>query len=318
MQRLIIDTDPGVDDALALLMAHAHPDSVVEAVLVVAGNASLDRTLANACTILDHLGASTPVYAGCDLPLLLTHDPAVHVHGEDGLGDVGYPRSSRPVATEHAASALVRMASAAPGELTLVCLGPLTNLAVALALDPALPHKLARLVIMGGAVTGRGNTSRLCAEYNIYADPEAAHVVFARWRAAGRVFDLVDWEATVAHAVPAAVLDGWLALDTPLGRFYRDISAALMRFVERVTGRRTLPAADPLAMAVALEPALVTRSARHAVSVEMHGQHARGMTVVDWLHRGGSAANADIVLGVDHARFHALVERGLRGAPSRT
>jgi purine nucleosidase len=314
MQRLIIDTDPGVDDALALLMAHAHPDAVVEAVLVVAGNAPLGRTVANACTILDHLGAGTPVYAGCDLPLLLlAHDSAVHVHGKDGLGDVGFPPSSRSIASEHAANALVRMASAAPGQLTLVCLGPLTNLAVALALDPALPHKLARLVIMGGAVTGKGNTARLCAEYNVYADPEAAHVVFTRWRAAGRFFDLVDWEATVAHAVPGPVLDGWLALGTPLSRFYGDISARLMRFVERVMGQRSLPAADPLAMAVALEPALVTRSARHAVSVELGGQHARGMTVVDWLHRGDGAANAEIVLAVDSARFHALVERGLRG-----
>jgi purine nucleosidase len=314
MQRLVIDTDPGVDDALALIMAHAHPEAVVEAVLVVAGNAPLGRTVANTCTVLDQLGVATPVYAGCARPLLLVQSDALHVHGDDGLGDVGFPPSARPVATEHAASALVRMASAAPGQLTLVCLGPLTNVAVALALDPALPDKLARLVIMGGAVHGKGNTAHLCAEYNFYADPEAARVVLACWQAAGRVFDLVDWEVTVAHAVPGLVLDSWLALGTPLSRFYGQISAKLMRFIERVTGQRLLPAADPLAMAVALEPGLVTHAARHAVSVEVGGHHTRGMTVVDWRHHGGGEINANIVLGVDTARFHALVEQALRRA----
>jgi purine nucleosidase len=313
MQRLVIDTDPGVDDALALLMAHAHPDAVVEAVLVVAGNVPLGRTVANACTVLDQIGATTPVYAGCDRPLLLVHAEDAPVHGEDGLGDIGFAPSSRALETEHAAAALVRMASAAPGELTLVCLGPLTNVAVALALDPMLPLKLARLVIMGGAVNGKGNTPHLCAEYNIYADPEAAHVVLTRWQAAGRVFDLVDWELTVAHAVPGPVFDGWLTLGTPISRFFGDVSAKLMSFVERWSGLRVFPAADPLAMAVALDPALVTQSARHAVSVELGGRHSRGMTVVDWMQRSGGAANARIILAVDTARFHALIEQGLRG-----
>lgn len=313
MQRLVIDTDPGVDDALALLMAHAHPEAIVEAVLVVAGNAPLGRTVANACTVLDQIGADTPVYAGCDRPLLLTHAEDAPVHGDDGLGDVGFAPSSRTLEAEHAAGALVRMANAAPGELTLVCLGPLTNVAVALALDPMLPLKLARMVIMGGAVNGKGNTPHLCAEYNIYADPEAAHVVFTRWQAAGRVFDLVDWEVTVAHAVSAAVFDGWITLDTPLSRFFGDISAKLMSFVERWSGQRVLPAADPMAMAVALEPGLVTQSARHSVTVELHGRHSRGMTVVDWMQRKGGAPNANIALAVDQARFHALVEQGLRG-----
>lgn len=315
MQRLVIDTDPGVDDALALLMAHAHPEATVEAILAVAGNAPLARTVENTCIILDQLGASTPVYAGCDRPLLLIEgEAAVEVHGADGLGDAGLARSSREVAAEHAASALVRMASESPGELTLVCLGPLTNLALALALDPGLPHELARVVIMGGAVTGKGNTPRLCAEYNIYADPEAAHVVFTRWHEAGRVIDLVDWEVVVAHPVPGDVIDGWLALNTPLSRFFGDISSKLMGFLEQVLGQRTFLAADPLAMAVALAPAIVTRSAQHAVSVEMHGHHARGMTVVDWMHRAGREPNARIVQAVDTAGFHALIERGLRGA----
>ena len=313
MQRLVIDTDPGVDDALALLMAYAHPEARVEAVLVVAGNALLGRTVANACTVLDQIGADTPVYAGCDRPLLLTRAEDAPVHGDDGLGDIGFPPSLRTLEPEHAAPALVRMASAAPGELTLVCLGPLTNLAVALALDPMLPLKLDRLVIMGGAVNGKGNTPHFCAEYNIFADPEAAHVVFSRWQAAGRVFDLVDWELTVAHAVPGPVFDGWIDMNTPLSRFFGDVSAKLMSFVERWSGQRVFPAADPLAMAVALDPALVTRSARHVVTVELGGRHSRGMTVVDWAQRSGGAANASIALAVDTDRFHALVEQGLRG-----
>ncbi len=155
--QLLIDTDPGVDDALAILMAHAHAD--VLGLSVAAGNVGLTHTMRNARTLVDLVGASTPVFAGCPSPLVrLPEEDAAFVHGRDGLGDVGFPEPTAPVTDEHAALALLRLTRERPGEVTLVALAPLTNLALALKLDPTLPQRVKRLVVMGGAVTGHGNT----------------------------------------------------------------------------------------------------------------------------------------------------------------
>ena len=171
--RLLIDTDPGVDDALAILMAHAHAD--VAGLSVAAGNVGLGHTVRNARTLVDLVGASTPVFAGCPSPLVrMPEEDAAFVHGSDGFGDVGFPEPVASVEAEAAALAILRLTREHPGQLTLVALAPLTNLALALRLDPSLPQRVARLVVMGGAVTGLGNTGKVPAEFNIGFDPEAA------------------------------------------------------------------------------------------------------------------------------------------------
>src|SRR5579859_7973739 len=189
--QLLIDTDPGVDDALAILMAHAHAD--VLGLSVAAGNVGLAHTTRNARTLVDLVKASTPVFAGCPTPLVrLSEEDAAFVHGHDGLGDVGFPEPKTVAVDEHAALAILRITHEHPGEITLVALAPLTNLALALRLDPSLPERVKRLIVMGGAVTGHGNTGRVPAEFNVGFDPEAAHVVFESFPD----FDLVDWELT--------------------------------------------------------------------------------------------------------------------------
>jgi purine nucleosidase len=132
MNRLVIDTDPGVDDAHAIMMALAHPEAQIEALTTVAGNVSLEQTTANACIILDVLERDVPIYAGCDRALVANTPDASHFHGQDGLGDSGYPPSTRQVEDEHAVHALIRLANELPGKLTLVALGPLTNLVLEL------------------------------------------------------------------------------------------------------------------------------------------------------------------------------------------
>lgn len=308
MQRLIIDTDPGVDDAQAIMMAHAHPDAVIEALTVVAGNVGLSRTVANACTILDKLACDVPVYVGCDRALVQASRHATNIHGEDGLGDANFPPSPRTVETEHAAAALVRMAHEQPGVYTLVALGPLTNIALALRLDPQLPAKFNRLVIMGGAVRSMGNATNLSAEFNIFSDPEAAHIVFAEWPH----FELVDWEVTMAHAIPHARLQRWLEMTTPRAHFFRTITRNLLHHVKATSGAAHLYAADPLAMAVVLEPDIVRHAAEHYAAVELMGHHTRGQTLVDWRNRSGGRKNARIVLKVDEERFYDLLEAALR------
>jgi purine nucleosidase len=201
----------------------------------------------------------------------------------------------------------VRLARERPGELTLVALAPLTNLALALRLDPTLPSRVARLVVMGGAVTCRGNMPhRPAAEFNIGFDPEAAHVVFSSWP----MFDLVDWEACLRHTLDFEKFEAMLANGDARARFYDAISRKTRAF-NRKNGRPGVVAADALAMAVALDADLVAKAETRHVAVNLADGLARGATLVDWDRRSGAEPNARIVMSVDHGRFEALVAKAL-------
>ncbi len=306
--RLVIDTDPGVDDALAIMMAQAHPGCTIEALTIVGGNVGLDHTVRNACFLKDALRADFPIYPGCGLALCWQPENAAFVHGEDGFGDVLEGQPEAKPETEHAVNAIVRQARENPGELTLVTIGPLTNVALALRLEPDLPNLYQRLVVMGGAVTGKGNVSNVSAEFNIYTDPEAAHMVFSEWPS----FELADWEATMAHQFEFAALDGWLASNTPVAELYRNISGQVRKFVtESEPVNPKMRAADALAMAVTLEPENVLESAQRHVAIELAPGMTRGMTVVDWSQRLNNKPNAHIVLQFDQRRFEQLIEQTL-------
>ena len=303
--KLLIDTDPGVDDALAILMAHRHAD--VLGLSVAAGNVGLHHTIANALKLVDTIGAATPVFAGCATPLVRAAEDAAFVHGLDGFGDTAYVPSARRAEREHAAQAILRLSHEHAGQLVFVAMAPLTNLALALRLDPGLPQRVARLVIMGGAVTGRGNTSA-SAEFNVGFDPEAAHIVFSAWPR----IELIDWELVTRHGIAFDVVERWLAADNPRAQFFAAISRKTRAWT-RTRGRPKLLVADALAIAVALQPDLVTRAEDHHIAIELDGRLTRGAMVVDWENRSGHAANARIVLAVDQARFEALVASALDG-----
>ncbi len=304
---LLIDTDPGVDDALALLMAFAHPDVDVVALTIAAGNVGLEHTTANALRLLEWIGCDVPVHAGAARPLVRPAEDAAFVHGRNGFGDTGLSRSRDGVAALHAASAICDYAQRHEGRLELVMLGPLTNLALALHLDPALPRRIARLVVMGGAVTGRGNTSRLPVEFNIGFDPEAAHVAFESF---DRI-ELVDWEATLRHGLDLAEFEAWLAEGGKIADAYRSISVATRRFMLERRGDRW-HAADALAMAVALEPEGVVASAGRALRICLDGELTRGATLVDWDRRGGHPEQCRIVLQYEESRWRRLLRTALR------
>ena len=301
---LLIDTDPGVDDALALLMAFADPHHRLLGLTIAAGNVGLRHTVANALKLCEVAGVDVPVFPGCPVPLLHAADDAAYVHGQDGFGDTGYAPAAQSAQDEHAALAIIRLAKENPG-LLLVTLGPLTNLALAVRLDPDLPTRIGRLVVMGGAVTGQGNTS-IPAEFNIAFDPEAADVVF---RAFPR-FELVDWEAVTRHGLRHADVAAWLAAGDERGRFYELISRANRARPADHRGGRWL-SADALAMAAALAPGGVGRAEHRFLAVELEGRHSRGATLVDWQGRTGRAANAHIVMDYDQSRFEALVQSAL-------
>jgi inosine-uridine nucleoside N-ribohydrolase len=201
-----------------------------------------ERTTVNACTILDVLERDVPVYAGCGRALIAKDTPnASHVHGQDGLGDSGYPPSKRKVANEHAVCALIRLADASPGELTLVALGPLTNLALATRLDPKLPDKYARLVVMGGAIRGTGIVTP-AAEFNAYCDPEAAAIVFDAWSG----LTLISYKTILDHYLMAEQVETLMAIDSPHAKFFRHISWGRFEFLRQSSGRQPLPDPWPL------------------------------------------------------------------------
>ncbi|MGH8042037.1 MAG: nucleoside hydrolase, partial [Rudaea sp.] len=290
-------------DALAILMAHRHANVV--GLSIAAGNVGLANTTANALKLLEVIGAQTPVFAGCPTPLVRMAADAAFVHGADGFGDIGYAPAARRAEREPAAQAILRMSHEHAGQLVIVAMAPLTNLALALRLDPHLPARVARLVVMGGAVTGRGNTTAT-VEFNIGFDPEAAHIVFSAWPR----IELVDWELTTRHGIAFDTIERWLAADFVQARFFDAISRKTKAW-SQARGRTRMLLADPLAMAVALQPALVVRAEDRHVAIELDGAHTRGTTVVDWENRHGHAPNAHIALEVDQVRFEALAASAL-------
>jgi purine nucleosidase len=304
MKRIIIDTDPGIDDAQAIMMAYMHPDVKIEAITSVAGNVGIEHTTANVLKILDVLEAeSIPVFSGAHSALVETGENASLIHGENGLGDVDIPTSDRKVENEPAALALSRLGKDHPGEYELIAIGPLTNIALALRLDPDLPSRYKRLVIMGGAYLAQGNTANPPAEFNIFADPEAACVVFENWPG----LTMVSWEATVAHGMPIEEFTDFFTYDNPRSKFLEKVTQKTLEFLKLVLDGRMNYAADPLAMAVLMEPEIVLESEEKFVQIERFGRLSRGMTVVDWWGLSKQPANVNIIRKVDSDRFFELM-----------
>lgn len=295
---LLIDTDPGVDDALALMMAfHDHRHEVV-GLTIAAGNVGLSHTVANALKLCEVCGVDVPVYAGAPTPLVYPAPDAANVHGEDGFGDVNYAPATRQAEAEHAAHAILRLSHQYADKLLLVALGPLTNVALALKLDPTLPQRVARCVVMGGAVSAHGNITP-AAEFNIHFDPEAADLVFSAFPR----IDLVDWEATMAHGFLHTDAERWLAADNAWAQFYASISAHTRAWVQQVGRGERWHAADALAMAMALQPEGAVECLERPIVVETTGRHTRGATVVDWNRQTGAADNARILMRYNQQQF---------------
>jgi purine nucleosidase len=302
---LLIDTDPGVDDALALLMAFQSKAHEIIGLTIAAGNVGLHHTVRNALKLCEVAGVNVPIYPGCPVPLLIAPEDASYVHGMDGFGDIGYANPKSSASDEHAALAIIRLSRQYENELLLVTLGPLTNLALALRLDPDLPKRIKRIVVMGGAVTGKGNTS-VVAEFNIAFDPEAARIVFESFP----MLEVVDWEAVLRHGFLHRDFEQWLQAKDPRAQFYDQISAKTRAWSEGKRGTHW-HSADALAMLAALYPETIQNSATHRLEVETEGRLSRGATVVDWLDRSGKPTNARVHLQLDQAVFEAKIRDAL-------
>lgn len=315
MRKIIIDTDAGVDDAQAIMMALAHPDTTVSAITMVMGNVPVANVTKNVPRILDVFDADIPFFIGADRPLVQPYIDAADVHGNDGLGNADIPYSSRQPQDEHAALALIRLINESPNEYEIIALGPLTNLALAVRLDPSLPEKVKRLVIMGGTIGAVGNTSAL-AEYNFFADPEAVQVVLDTFGAQAPYPELISWETTLAHTVTLDVYDAWCSHNTPRRDFFHKVSK---EYTDRVRARKGMYAMpDPLAMAVMLDPSLVEKKTDRFTACELAGQYARGQLMVDYrrtvdgLTLDGNHPNLTIIEQINQDGFKALVDAAVK------
>jgi purine nucleosidase len=271
---LLIDTDPGVDDAWAILMAATRSDCELVALTVVGGNVGLSATCTNACRLVDLLGLRIPVYPGAAAPLIGGVGDATHVHGADGFGDVDLPLPSHPLQSVVAAQAIIDQARRHAGTLEILALGPLTNLALALRLEPALPEMIAGLTVMGGALDGIGNLTPQ-AEFNFAFDPEAAEIVLRDWNR----LVLVDWAMTLALAPPVDAVERMLQADTAKARLMHRITRQIRGYLDRCDADRWA-LADPLAAHVLLDGRQWPRQ-QHAVRVLLDQGPERGASRIE-------------------------------------
>ena len=304
---LIIDTDPGLDDALGLLLALDSPEADLIGVTTVAGNTTLANTTANALRILELAGRTdVPVAVGAGRPLIREAvRTAEHVHGSDGLGGLPLPPpSARPV-PEHAVEFIAARLRAATEPVTVVAIGPLTNIALLVATHPEAAARIGRLVVMGGAV--RIGNATPTSEYNIWFDPEAAHRVFT----AGLPLTMVGLDVTERSLVTPKDVDA-LRTGGPVARFAADAVDFYSRFHQDRYGTPDTYQHDALAVAEAIAPGIV--QTRHLyVEVEYGPGLTRGATVVDVHGVTGHAPNTDVALELDHAAFLDLLVSRLGG-----
>lgn len=277
-RTLLIDTDGGSDDVVALIMALRASDMRVVAITTVAGNVPVEQATQNTLYTVELCGTDIPVSVGVAKPLLRELVTAQWFHGKDGLGDHGYAPASRTVDSRRAADAIVQSVLANPG-IEILTLGPLTNLALALDREPKIVEKIGRCVVMGGAPCCEGNVTP-AAEFNIWVDPEAAKIVFR----SGMKLEMVGWHlCRGAAALNHQDIDKILAFKTPVAEFAIRCNSVAAEAYYTQTGERGISLPDPIAAAITLRPELCTDSSMHYVDVETRSELTRGMTVVDRL-----------------------------------
>ena len=323
---LLLDVDTGIDDALALLYAAASPASELVAVTAVHGNVPLEDTERNTRAVLELAGRTdVTVAAGRPTPLLRPLETSPETHGPHGIGYATLPPPSIPRSDRIAPDLIVEAARHRPGDITLVTLGPLTNLAIAVLAEPRLPSLLRRWVAMAGAFRVPGNTTPV-SEWNVHCDPEAARIALGAWQAA--VDDdeatpralLMGLDVTERARLLPGHLDALAARggETPITAFVGDALRFYFEFHERYDGFYGAFVHDPFVVAAALDPALVG-TVPASVDVDARGGPGDGQTIADWRRTTGRRPNADVaVTGDADAFLDRLVERvgGLAGARS--
>ncbi|XP_069469795.1 pyrimidine-specific ribonucleoside hydrolase RihA-like [Ambystoma mexicanum] len=315
---LLIDVDCGTDDAQAIMMALASPSVEVLAITCVGGNTPLDNVCKNVLRVLKLCKRlDIPVFRGASCSLLGDQRTASYFHGIDGLGDVPDPDAPGLdcVQKEHAIEAMIRLATEHSGQITLVATAPLTNLAMAVRMDPEFPNKIHNLYIMGGNMESRGNTTA-CGEFNFLADPEAAYIVLKDFHCPTFI---ATWEHVCRSKLSWDWYDKWTNMGTEKANFMKMIYAHSLKYTRTsekeekvIVGPSGFVSCDSYAMAAAIDGSTVTSCIECAVTVELSGKFTRGMMVLDLIDDLEKKHKAFVINGCDLEKFKTLMEESVK------
>jgi purine nucleosidase len=299
-KRIIIDTDPGIDDAFAFLLALASPEIQLEALTATQGNVTLETATRNALAVLELAKAShIPVVAGSVVPLVQPLRAAARVHGESGIGNSKLPVPRNKPVEKHAVDYLIERILAEPGELSIFPIGPLTNIAMAIRKEPKFAKAVKELVVMGGAVREHGNITPQ-AEFNIYVDPHAAHIVFH----SGIPITLIPLDVTHKCLLKIEHVDRLLKIRSPITKFIHDAVEVYLRF-SYDHGFSGSALHDPLTLATVIAPELLTLRELY-VDVDHSGGVSMGKTFGDFFGNTGKTPNMKVALDVKGEEFIEL------------
>ncbi len=301
LKRILLDTDPGIDDSLAILLALASHEISLEGISVVHGNCSAAQGTVNALSVLELAGAShIPVYKGCDLPLVQPSLLAPETHGDTGLGYAKLPAPLSPPKVQKGSDFLIEQLMSAPGEFTLVCIGPLTNVALAIRQEPRIVEAVREVFIMGGAIRHEGNTTPL-AEFNTFVDPHAAHIVYH----SGMPITLTPLDVTYDCVLLKEDVERLLKIDSPITTFIADATRFYMEFHDEYQSIEGCVINDPLTMALTFAPDLCSYQEVY-VDVDLSGGVSMGNTFADFYRMTKKPANMKVALSVKARDFIEL------------
>ncbi|XP_050418774.1 nucleoside hydrolase isoform X3 [Patella vulgata] len=311
-QLFVIDTDAGLDDAQAILMALAAPHVEVIGITTVCGNTNAKQVSKNVLRLLKAVNKlEIPVYTGSERTIIGWQKPDdCNYHGNDGFGDVpdDDPPDYNLIQSKHGVQALIDLSKQYPGKLTLVALGPLTNLSLAIRLDPTFGERLKSCFIMGGNYKGEGNITP-SAEFNFYTDPEAAHIVLSDL---GCPITLVCWELCLEHSFPWTWHKELFNLDTDTAKFLKNLEKNTIENFYEKQNFENYELADQLAVAAAINPKIILKSSEVYCVVETKGTYTTGQVVVDWKNKLKEKPNVTILTSIDKLCVKNLILNAMK------
>lgn len=303
--KIILDCDPGHDDAVAIMLAAKNPKIELLGITVVAGNQTLENTRRNALNIVQCLGVDVPVYSGCGQPMIREKMTAGDIHGTTGLDGPVFAPLTRKLEEEHAVNFIIRTLMESEGDITMVTTGPMTNLAMAMRMEPEIVDKIKRIVLMGGAYTN-GNVTP-AAEFNIIADADAAYVCFT----AGRPITMIGLDVTRQALCYPAIVERMGKIGNKASKLFVDLMGHFCRTQKEIFGWEGGPLHDPITIAYLIDPEVITTKPMNA-QIDIRSTQSYGRTNCDYFGYQKLPPTADVAVGIDADRFWDIVEEGLR------
>lgn len=303
--KIILDCDPGHDDAVAIMLAGASPLIDLLGITVVAGNQTLENTQRNTLNIVQCLKLDVPVYAGCGQPMIREKMTAGDIHGSTGLDGPVFGSLERALEKEHAVNYIIRTLMESDGDITMVTTGPMTNLGMAIRLEPKIITKIKQIVLMGGAYTN-GNVTP-AAEFNIIADADAAHVCFS----CGRPITMVGLDVTRKALCYPAIVERMDLLGNCASKLFADLMKHFCKAQKEVFGWEGGPLHDPITIAYLIDPSVLSVKPMHT-EVDIRSEQSYGRTNCDYFGYQKKQANVNVAIDIDVEKFWNIIEDGIR------